>query len=47
MFGNIYRWDGEVLHIVATHNTLPVFAEALGVHRIVLIQKDGHDGGSY
>ena len=27
-FGNIYRWDGEALHIVATHNTPPAFAEA-------------------
>ena len=27
-FGNIQRWDGEVLHLVATHNTPPAFAEA-------------------
>ena len=26
-FGNIYRWDGEALHIVATHNTPPAFAD--------------------
>jgi two-component system NtrC family sensor kinase len=26
-FGNIYRWDGEALHIVATHNTPSAFAE--------------------
>ena len=26
-FGNIYRWDGEALHIVATHNTPIAFAE--------------------
>jgi hypothetical protein len=26
-FGNIYRWDGEALHIVATHNTPPAYAE--------------------
>jgi GAF domain-containing protein len=26
-FGNIYRWDGDALHIVATHNTPPAFAE--------------------
>jgi len=26
-FGNIYRWDGDVLHLVATQNTPPVFAE--------------------
>ena len=28
-FGNIYRWDGKALHIAATHNTPPAFAEAL------------------
>jgi transcriptional regulator with GAF, ATPase, and Fis domain len=27
-FGNIYRWDGEALHLVATHDTPPAFAEA-------------------
>jgi GAF domain-containing protein len=26
-FGNIYRWDGSALHIVATHNTPPAFAD--------------------
>ena len=26
-FGNIYRWDGEALHVVAMHNTPPAFAE--------------------
>jgi GAF domain-containing protein len=26
-FGNIYRWDGEALHVVATHNTPTAFAE--------------------
>jgi transcriptional regulator with GAF, ATPase, and Fis domain len=26
-FGNIYRWDGEALHLVAAHNTPPAFAE--------------------
>ena len=36
-FGNIYRWDGEALHILASHNTPPAFAEALGAHRIALI----------
>jgi len=28
-FGNIYRWDGNALHVVATHNTPPAFAEVL------------------
>jgi class 3 adenylate cyclase/putative methionine-R-sulfoxide reductase with GAF domain len=27
-FGNIFRWDGEAIHIVATHGTPPAFAEA-------------------
>jgi signal transduction histidine kinase len=26
-FGSIYRWDGGVLHVVATHNAPPAFAE--------------------
>jgi PAS domain-containing protein len=26
-FGNIYRWDGDTLQLVATHNTPPAFAE--------------------
>ena len=26
-FGNIYRWDGEALHHVATHNTPSAFAD--------------------
>ena len=26
-FGNIYRWDGDALHLAATHNTPPDFAE--------------------
>jgi class 3 adenylate cyclase/putative methionine-R-sulfoxide reductase with GAF domain len=26
--GTIYRWDGEDLHLLATHNTPPAFAEA-------------------
>jgi GAF domain-containing protein len=27
-FGNIYRWDGDALHLIATHNTPPALAEA-------------------
>ena len=27
-FGNIYRWDGEALHLVGTHNTPPALAES-------------------
>ena len=27
-FGNIYRWDGDTLHLIATHHTPPAFAEA-------------------
>jgi GAF domain-containing protein len=26
-FGNIYRWDGEALHLLASHNTPRAFAE--------------------
>jgi class 3 adenylate cyclase len=26
-FGNIYRWDGKALHMLASHNTPPAFAE--------------------
>ena len=26
-FGNIHRWDGDALHLVAAHNTPPSFAE--------------------
>ena len=26
-FGNIYRWDGDTLQLVATHNTPPAYAE--------------------
>ena len=26
-FGNIYRWDGDVLRLVATHNTPPAYAQ--------------------
>ena len=28
-FGNIYSWDGEALHILASHNAPPAFAEAV------------------
>src|SRR5262249_38917680 len=27
-FGNIYRWDGDALQLVAAHNTPPAFVEA-------------------
>ena len=26
-FGNIYRWDGDAMHLAATHNTPAAFAE--------------------
>ena len=26
-FGNIYRWDGEAFHLLATKNTPPALAE--------------------
>ena len=28
-FGNIYRWDGEALHLLASHNTPPAFVDAV------------------
>src|SRR6516164_2360967 len=31
-FGNIFRWDGDALHLIATHNTPPSFVEFRG-HR--------------
>jgi hypothetical protein len=27
-FGNIYLWDSDAFHLVATHNTPPVYAES-------------------
>jgi two-component system NtrC family sensor kinase len=27
-FGNIYRWDGDALHLLATQNTPLAYAEA-------------------
>src|SRR6478736_1060773 len=32
-FGNIYHWDGDALHLVATQNAPPAFAEALRLLR--------------
>ena len=29
-FGNIYRWEDRIAHLVAAHNTPPAFAEARG-----------------
>ena len=26
-FGNVYRWDGEFFHLIATYNTPPAFAD--------------------
>ena len=51
-FGNIFRWDGDALRLVATHNTPPAFAEAR-IRRFVLVQKhcwshsDDKSGGSH
>ena len=38
-FGNIYRWDGDALHLVAAHNTPPAFAEARRRSPFVLVRK--------
>jgi two-component system, NtrC family, sensor kinase len=29
-FGNVYRWDGHVFHLLATHNAPPAYADARG-----------------
>ena len=29
-WGNIHRWDGDALHLIAAHNTPPAFAETRG-----------------
>jgi signal transduction histidine kinase len=29
-FGNVYRWDGEALHLIASHNTPQAFAQYRG-----------------
>ena len=29
-FGNIYRWDGDALHLVATQNVPAAFVQARG-----------------
>jgi len=39
-FGNIFRWDGDALHIVGTHNTPPALAEA---RRRSPVRIDPHD----
>jgi two-component system NtrC family sensor kinase len=53
-FGNIYRWDGEALHLAATHNAPPAYAEErrrsphyrpslkIGVGRMVATKKVVH-----
>ena len=38
-FGNIYRWDGKALHLIATLNNPPAFAEHVCVHRFVPTRK--------
>ena len=38
-FGNIHRWDGDALHLMATHNTPPAFAEYRRRSRVVLIRQ--------
>ena len=38
-FGNIHRWDGNALHLIATHNTPSAFAEYRGAHRASKTEK--------
>jgi two-component system NtrC family sensor kinase len=35
-FGNIYRWDGDALHLVATRNTPAAFAAEVARKRFLL-----------
>ena len=45
-FGNIYRWDGDALHLVATHNTPPPSQKPAGAHRFVQVRNPyGSHGG--
>jgi len=37
-FGNIYQWDGELLHLAAAHNTPPALAK---IHRQTAIHPSG------
>ena len=39
-FGNIYRWDGELSNLVASHNTPPALVEARTRLRIHFVPKD-------
>ena len=39
-FGNIYRWDGELSNLVASHNTPPALVEARRRLRIHFVPKD-------
>jgi GAF domain-containing protein len=41
-FGNIFRWDGDALHLVATHNTPPAFADEL--RRLPIVSGSGVTG---
>ena len=39
-FGNIYRWDGELSNLLASHNTPPALVEARKRLRIHFVPKD-------
>ena len=41
-FGNIYRWDGELLHLVAAHSTPPALAAARRRSAMRLTWNIGH-----
>ena len=38
-FGNIYRWDGDALHLVATQNVPPSSSRNVGAHHYVRVRK--------
>ena len=38
-FGNIYRWEGDALHLVATQKYPPPSSRHVGAHRYVQVRK--------
>ena len=42
-FGNIYHWDGEALHLVATQNAPPLSPRHVGSQRVVQARRPPPD----
>ena len=38
-FGNIYRWDGDALHLLATQNTPLLWWKPAGVYLVIQMQR--------